>query len=39
MRLACRVKRIRVYTYLTCVNICSTYKFNKFQIKLKKKTL
>jgi hypothetical protein len=36
IRLERHVKRVRVYTYLTRVNTCSTYKFNKFQIKLEK---
>jgi hypothetical protein len=35
-RLIRRVKHVRIYTYLTCVNTCSTYKFNKFQTKLEK---
>jgi hypothetical protein len=32
----CHVKRVCVYTYLTRVNTYSTYKFNKFLIKLEK---
>jgi hypothetical protein len=36
IRLARRVKHIRIYMFLTCVNTCNTYKFNKFQTKLEK---
>jgi hypothetical protein len=31
--LARRVRRVRVYTCLACVNTCSIYKFNKIQIR------
>jgi hypothetical protein len=31
-----RVKHVHIYTYLTCVNTYITYKFIKFQTKLKK---